>query len=156
MPRLTTHTYLSRHYQLKELWIQNQHRFLNLSYKDQIALHMYCLLSLEKSKAELLEHRRNVEIGDSSLPQRAGRAYARLARGDAWRGSARQTASGISMRAIARPDPDLRKIAKVSWQMALRDVETQGRRKRVGLVLSRAALHDPADVAHHPHPSPRD
>jgi len=123
MPRLTIPTYLSRHYQLKQLWTYDQRWFANLSYKDQIALHTYYLPSLEKTKTELLAHHRNVQIADSSLPQRAGRAYARLVRGDVWTESARRTTAGrhISVRAIARPEPDLKMLSKAVWQIAFRE-----------------------------------
>ena len=140
MPRLTTQSYLSRHYQLKQLWTYGQHWFVNLSYKDQIALHTYYLPSVEKSKAELSAHHRNVRIGDPSLPQRAGRAYAKLVRGEVQlRRSTKSAMDGrqITVRAIARPEPDLRMLSNAAWRIALRVAhEDEVRRK-----LSRCAIH---------------
>lgn len=123
MPRLTTPNYLSRHYQLKVLWAEDQNRFTLLSWNDQINLHRYYLLTLDKTELELVAHRRN-HIGDPSLPQRAGRAYARLMRGEADAGAGTVIPDGrvLTVRVLARPEPDIRLLARTFLEMAKREL----------------------------------
>jgi hypothetical protein len=127
MPRLTTPTYLFHYYQLKALWAEDQVRFSYLSPKDQLALHKYYLFALEKTELELVAHRRDVHLGDPSLPQRAGRAYTKLTRGEKAKVGYSVTPSGraISIRTVVRPTPDAKLLARVYWQMAIRDIEEE-------------------------------
>jgi hypothetical protein len=73
--------------------------------------------------AELIAHRRAVTEADPSLPQCAGRAYARLSRGERSRATAGM-ANGrtLSVRSVVRPEPDLRLLAKIYIRMAMRDI----------------------------------
>jgi hypothetical protein len=88
-------------------------------------------VTLDKTELELIVHRRNVHSGDPSLPQRAGRAYARLLRGEKARVGYSVTPSGrfLSVRALMRPEPDARMLARVYLQMAMRDIEEKRRNR---------------------------
>jgi hypothetical protein len=76
---------------------------------------------------DLREYRRSVTRVDPSLPHRAGRAYAKLKRGEWSKVNYAVTPNGrvISVRSVVRPDPDARLIAKVYWQMAMQEVEEE-------------------------------
>jgi hypothetical protein len=100
--------------------------------EDQLALHKYYLLTLDRTELELVAHRRNVQISDPSLPQRAGRAYARLMRGEKAKVGYGVMPNGrvISVRPLVRPQPDVRLPAKAFLYMAKRDIEEQAERDR--------------------------
>jgi hypothetical protein len=125
MPRLTTPTYLFHHHQLKALWAKGSKQFSYLSPNDQLALHKYYLFALDKTELELVAHRRNVHSGDPSLPHRAGRAFAKLMRGERSKVGYSQMPNGrrISVRPLTRPTPDIELLAKALLQMAMREVE---------------------------------
>lgn len=125
MSRLTTPTYLSHHHQLKALWAEGQSRFSYLSWNDQLDLHRYYLLTLDKTELKLVAHRRNVHVSDPSLPQRAGRAYARLMRGETAKARYTVMPNGrlISVRPLMQPTPDIELLAKALLQMAMREIE---------------------------------
>lgn len=129
----------SHHLQLKELWLVDQDAFSNLSPSDQLALHKYFQFASEKIDIELLEHRRNVHMLDPSLPQRAGRAYARLVRGDRAHVTYAELPRGgrVSVRAVMRPEPDVHLLAKAVRDIALKEMQTRIRRERV---LNRATI----------------
>ncbi|MGJ6122305.1 hypothetical protein QN239_06990 [Mycolicibacterium sp. Y3] len=132
MPRLTTPTYLLQHHQLKALWAEDQRRFVFLTWNDQLALHTYYLFTLDRTEPELIDHHRNVRVGDPSLPQRAGRAYAKLLRGEKSKVGYSVTSTGrrISVRPLMRPEPNLRMLAKTFLNMALDDMKRQDEEDR--------------------------
>ena len=109
------------------LWQTGPRPLSCLSPGDQLALHKYYLFALDKIEAELISHRRNVHIGDPSLPQRAGRAYAKLLRGERSSVGTVTTSTGrvISVRPLMRPEPNLELLAKAFMQMAIREVQEQ-------------------------------
>ena len=117
----------------------NQNAFSYLSPTDQLDLHKYFQFASDKTEPELLEHRRSVHELDRSLPQRAGRAYGRLARGERSPVNYTVLPGGrrISVRVVMRPEPDIKMLAKVFMKMALDDVDTRMRRERK---LNRAAI----------------
>jgi hypothetical protein len=127
MPRLNTSTYLHHHYQLKSVWEIDQRPFTYLSQTDQWDLHKYFQFASDKTGAELIEHRRNVHALDPSLPQRAGRAYAKLVRGEQAPVTYSVLPDGhrISIRAVVRPEPDLKLLAKACVWMALKELKHQ-------------------------------
>jgi hypothetical protein len=49
-------TYLFHHHQLKALWTEEPDRFSYLSWNDQLDLHTYYLLTLDKTELELIAH----------------------------------------------------------------------------------------------------
>lgn len=72
--------------------------------------------------AELKLHRRVVNQVDPSLPQRAGRAYAKLERGD-WKAISfvvTNKGRAITVRSVVKPQPDLRKLAKILLEVQQR------------------------------------
>lgn len=121
MLRLNTSTYLHHHHQLKELWIVDVSAFSYLTFRDQVDLHTYFQFASDKTEAELIEHRRNVRAFDPSLPHRAGRAYAKLQRGERAPATSSAVPGGgrISVRPIVRPEIDLRMLAKALLYTAL-------------------------------------
>lgn len=79
MPRLTDHAYLLQRTELRKQWLDEPGRaFLLLSASEQWALHLFYLPSERLSDQTLIEHRQDISVYDTSLPQRAGRALARL------------------------------------------------------------------------------
>ena len=115
MPRLTPTTYLTQRHQLKTLWISDPQQFSLLSIPDQVALHKFYLLTLDKTDDELLEHRRNFKQLDPSLANKAGKVYAKLMRGEA--APIKHLAKlphgrYVYVRSVMKPEPDVKLLAK--------------------------------------------
>ena len=97
-----------------------------LTYAEQQDLHSYYALTEDLADARAIEHRAAASLLDGSLPQRAGRALSKLR----WSVSRlakirarlrdrkpsqppkrqRVRVSKVTVRAIARPEPDLRRL----------------------------------------------
>ena len=119
MPRLTDKDYLKRHHFLAELWESPLMRpiFQKLEVQEQLDLHIYYQTSKKASDEELLRER--AEYGpESSLPQKAGRAWNSLLQ--LYVGNCRHFGIDVSEKdprpsvkrfhsAIQRKDPQLRK-----------------------------------------------
>jgi hypothetical protein len=86
---------------------------------------------LASDYGNLREYRRAATKADPSLPQRAGRAYAKLKRGVGSKVDYAVMPNGraISVRTVVRPKPDVATIAKVYWQMAMRDIQKEKKDK---------------------------
>jgi hypothetical protein len=150
MPRLNTSTYLHHDHQLKELWLVDQNVFSYLTPTDQLALHKYFQFASDKTETELIEHHHNVHTGDPSLPHRAGRAYAKLIRGEKAKVGYTVTSSGhrISVRPLMRPETNIELFAKALVMIAERDLKNRLRRERVlNRTAIRAIYPPPADAA---------
>lgn len=80
MPRLTNNDFLIRHRFLKRLWEDEHLKSLYglLAPNEQWDVHQYYQTINTGSDAEIIETRTTVNPGDESLPQCAGRAYAKL------------------------------------------------------------------------------
>ncbi len=79
MPRLTNQSYLSQRHQLRDVWADSaRNAFPLLSPSEQWSLYAYYLPQEQLSDQQLIEHRVDITALDPSLPQRAGRAFARL------------------------------------------------------------------------------
>ena len=80
MPRLTNNDFLKRHHFLKRLWEDEslQSLYGMLLPQEQWDVHQYYQMVNTGSPTEILETRTTVNLGDESLPQTAGRAYAKL------------------------------------------------------------------------------
>ncbi len=79
MSRLSNQSYLLKRSQLRNHWLDEPYRaFFLLTPSEQWVLHLYYLLSEQLSDEALIEHREDISVYDPSLPQRAGRALARL------------------------------------------------------------------------------
>jgi hypothetical protein len=114
MTRLTHSTYSDRRECLREAWIHSQRTFFVLTAKEQWDLHNFYVVTQEMTSPELRLHRRLVKQVDPSLPQRAGRAYAKLERGDWKRIDYAVTPKGraITIRTLVKPKPDLERYAR--------------------------------------------
>lgn len=88
--------------------------FSLLAPNEQWDLHNFYLVTQEMTVTELQLHRQVVKSIDPSLPQRAGRAYAKLERGDWKRIDYAVTPKGraITIRSVVKPRPDYAKYAK--------------------------------------------
>ncbi|MCS4275153.1 hypothetical protein M2390_000311 [Mycetocola sp. BIGb0189] len=80
MPRLTNNDFLMRHRFLKRLWEDEHLKSLYglLAPNEQWDVHQYYQTINTGSDTEIIETRTTVNTGDESLPQCAGRAYAKL------------------------------------------------------------------------------
>lgn len=122
MPRVSNLDFLATHRQLRFAWLEYPELFACLSYTDQMALHQFFAPSLDAADLALVAHRRHVTALGASLPQRAGRAYARFhaLRRDSLHSRGQAVvlegkgcrARRLSVLSVARPDPDLDRIAK--------------------------------------------
>lgn len=79
MPRLTTLDFLNHRAALRKEWFENHgYAFIVLTPTQQFHLHDYFAFTKDLSPLDVLEHRQTVSAGSSSLPQQAGRAFARI------------------------------------------------------------------------------
>jgi len=121
MPRLTPTNYLTQHHQLKALWISDPQQFSLLSIPDQVALHKFYLLTLDKTDEELLAHRSNVKQLDPSLVNKAGKVYAKFMRGEI--APIRHRAElphgrYAYVRSVMKPEPDVKLLTKALLMLA--------------------------------------
>lgn len=80
MARLTNTSYLKQHHQLKKEWLsENGGAFALLSASGQWLLHEFYEFTKDLSDGDLVTHRNLISRAQPSLPQRAGKAIARLA-----------------------------------------------------------------------------
>jgi hypothetical protein len=96
-----------------------------LTPNEQWDLHNFYVVTQEMTDPELRLHRRLMMDVDPSLPQRAGRAYAKLQRGD-WSQAGTVTVTkgrAITVRSVVKPNPDLKKLAGLLLGIAM---EQQG------------------------------
>lgn len=79
MPRLSNHSYLLQHHYLRDqfLSMEKNNLFL-LTANEQWDLFSFYFPHVQGSDELLLEHRASMTAFDRSMPQRAGRAYAKL------------------------------------------------------------------------------
>jgi hypothetical protein len=133
MPRLTNTDYLDIHHKLRACWLSQPHQmlFAMLEPHEQWSLHYYFKPACDMTDAELLEHRKSITAEYSSLPHRAGRAFAQLCRineelarrqTEARDGSGRQTQPSDPPRVygLVRPEVDVEMLARVLVEMAKR------------------------------------
>lgn len=79
MPRLTTQDYLRQRAALREEWLVREgYAFALLSTADQFYLHDYFEPAKRLSPLEATAHRKTISKSRRSLPQQAGRAFARI------------------------------------------------------------------------------
>ncbi|MEZ2370964.1 hypothetical protein [Arthrobacter sp. RCC_34] len=135
MPRLTDKTYLEQRTLLHRCWAdRSAHGFSYLTYKGQMVLHHFYAPSKLLSREGALAHRQEVSRHDYSLPQRAGRAFKRILPflPEPWpvtdtpvpvRSRRHRGADRIVVTAIARPEPDLRKLVTAAVELASQDIE---------------------------------
>jgi len=79
MPRLATLDYLNQRAALREEWFERgAYAFVVLSPTEQFHLHDFFELTKDLSPLEVVAHRKDITVRRPSLPQRAGRAFARI------------------------------------------------------------------------------
>ena len=153
MPRLTAKQYLPAHDQLRRFWLHQPRVFGELTPGEQWRLHHFFKPSHDLSDLELLQHREQVTKTRPSLPRQAGRALAKLqsaAAVVAVEGVRRAKAPApvkirrsrgerrLVVRAVVRPEPDIKKLAQALLEMARAMV--QRRRELVGRVVTTASV----------------
>jgi len=83
VPRITHFAYLNQRDHLRDSWdISGGGDFSLLTPKEQWDLHKFYAVTEDMADIELRLHRRIMKQIDPSLPQRAGRAYAKLRRSE--------------------------------------------------------------------------
>lgn len=131
MPRLTNDLYLKRHRWLYKLWFDHDGApFSYLKPNEQWDLHAYYQPYKDLTDEELLEHRKQISKERPSLPARAGKAFTNLATGKQTGVKISHTGKrSISVRAIVRPEIDLKLLSKaligVAIEMARKEAEQQ-------------------------------
>lgn len=79
MPRLTNKTYLKQRTRIRHLWFDlDGFAIAQLSPREQMDLHAFYAPTEPYDDAQALKYRKEARREQSELPQRAGRAYARL------------------------------------------------------------------------------
>lgn len=79
MPRLTTLNYLHQRATLREEWqLRSGYAFVVLSPTEQFYIHDYFEPTKNLSPLEAVAHRKDMTARRPSLPQQAGRAFARI------------------------------------------------------------------------------
>lgn len=79
MPRLSTLSYVRQRAALREEWqLRNGYGFVVLSPTEQFYIHDYFEPAKNLSPLEAVAHRKDVTARRPSLPQQAGRAFARI------------------------------------------------------------------------------
>lgn len=121
MPRLTNKTYLQQRSLLVKVWQTDKFVFSILPYDDQLNIHGFYAPYMKLTDDEVIHHRRQVTADYPSLPQRAGKTFKKvsaLIRSDGTRAYMRRSTPKSKERrvytsALARPEPDIDKLAKV-------------------------------------------
>lgn len=115
MPRITRTEYLNRHHALGHLWPTQDGVFANLTYTEQLDLHRYYSPAVQESDERHLAHRVWISQQDPSLPQRAGRAYAKLMTGGSGGRfvATRRRGHQLTIGSVALPSPNVQRITRL-------------------------------------------
>lgn len=132
MPRVTHATYRKRHLHLRQLWTEHEGVFSRVSPGEQWALHNYYLCAKRMTGESLHQHYLDIQAAGSSLPQRAGKAYAQLSREltlpltvRTVRVQTKRRAGEISLQPLARPQIDIDRLAKMLIRLARESILTE-------------------------------
>jgi hypothetical protein len=121
MPRLTNQQYLKTCRCLRQLWQEVPDHFAYIKAEQQWHLHDYFQPSKALSDAERLQHRVRISAERSSLPQRAGKALAKLYGAAVTRSVQAKYARGrgeIKVYGLANPEIDLEELVRVLLDIA--------------------------------------
>ena len=133
MPRVTFSQYLGRRQLLVvEYWENDAWAFTELEPHEQWELYEYFQPHKHPTEAELRQYLASIPA-DSSLPQRAGRAFKRieltLKIPAAQRAEARRQpgvkGAPVKIKPLVQPEPDFRKIARALIQLARYQLEQE-------------------------------
>jgi len=125
MPRVIFTVYLARRNELIWAWENYQACFTQLHFNEQRYLHDYFRFTEALAESELRDYWQTIHAQQSSLPKCAGRAFAALRHTHVY-ATARQhvglagkpSNATLHIRGLARPQPDLEKLAKVLLEIA--------------------------------------
>jgi hypothetical protein len=125
VPRLTNEQYLERHRALKRIWTEDQAAFGVLPYNQQMDIHQYFVPNIDLTDDELIRHRHGIQNRQPSRPQRASKACVKIELA-VRKNSHRSVAAvpvprgkrKITVTAIARPEPDLKRFAEALLELA--------------------------------------
>ena len=142
MPRLTNAEYLKQRMFLVRAWDNFRGIFTVLTYNQQMEVHTFYLPSQILADKEAIAHRKQITQEQPSLPHRAGKLFPRLLQESkamaqrmayeqdhprAGKLKAQAQPRGkvkVKVFALANPEPDTKKIAKVMLELA-RDMQAE-------------------------------
>jgi hypothetical protein len=159
MPRLTNQDYLARRHLLIRAWKQVSHLYSVLPTNQQWDLHRYYQTLVGATPNQLLANRAELTKADPSFPHRTGKSFSYLCSGFRWAFANahgdelqfRQLISSkvlpsaktsevirthhqpdrtISVRTMARPEPDIQKLVAVVRELAIQLGEEQAKAKK--------------------------
>jgi len=142
MPRLTARQYLQAHDKLRRLWPRDPSLFAEVSPTDQWLLHDFFKPDRGLTDLEMLRHRDVITQQRPSLPHQAGRALSRF-----WDTTARvglkrvakskapatpaqrvrQADRHLVVKALVKPEIDVKKLARVFVMLAEQRARERGR-----------------------------
>jgi hypothetical protein len=131
MPRLTNRQYLERHRALRQIWLDSQKFFGVIPYKHQLDVHLFYAPARGWDADAMIEHRLKVQEYDSSLPQRASRGFAEIEGAylafvnDSGSQRAPVGEGNVRVTAIARPEPDGEKLAKIFLELGRQQIKQE-------------------------------
>lgn len=134
MPRLTDTDYLARHRYLRLMWQECPYAFAVLKPREQRQLHRYYQTQAVTTDAALIANRQRLTADSPALPHVASKAFhhlydcfraADVVAGDDDRAfrralaylAQRQATGGRRLTATARPEPDLRVLARALLEL---------------------------------------
>lgn len=140
--RLTNRDYLTHRHRLMDIWEFDSDQFAELQYFEQMDLHRFFAISKDMYDDEAIKYRKLVTDLEPSLPNQAGRAYAKFWRvlelraenefseASAYKAVAprSQRKHNITVKSVANPKPDVKKLAEALWRFALQDAKESIRR----------------------------
>lgn len=128
MSRLTNQQYLACRARLHTIWQTGRIAYSVATVPRQWELHRYYQTQVDAPDDVLIANRQVLTTADPSLPNRAGKTYAAVVHEYAYRaahapvvvsaGSGSRKERTIMVRAVARPKPDLAKLANALLQVA--------------------------------------
>ena len=150
MPRISNELYIQRHRFLRKAWTEGlQEIFAVLRTHQQWDVHKFYQPDRQLTDQQLIDYRLNITRSHPTLPQRASRSYLQMQ--DAFdhayeafeaadlneqvfnqklKSLVRSSGSGkIRVTAIAKPAPDLRRLAHALVDEAQRQVEEEHRER---------------------------
>lgn len=131
MPRVPLTAYCERRNKLRQLWKADHGNLLGLSATEQWALHEYYRFAEDLTQNQVREHWNQQHAKRSSLPQRAGRAYAafesfiaakQLVKSSKQPRSKQLKLGKVKVDSVVLPQPDVKKLAKTLVDLASEDL----------------------------------
>lgn len=130
MARISDHDFLDAHRRLKRWWDTDVGLYGYLRPGEQWDLHVFFQPSKDLTDEQLLEHRRTITEEEPGLPQRAGKALAKLRREAEMVAVQRAAAASrprayvkpkdrqVTVQAVVRPEIDASRLARALISLA--------------------------------------